>query len=119
VGPYTADFYCAAALLVVEADGEAHIGREARDGARDEYFRQLGLVVLRFWNTQIYDEQDAVVEHVFRVCSERVAALPPHSRHAGARNWKRPRREGQPPSPGSLRSPPSPPGERVPDGAGG
>jgi len=85
IGPYIADYFCAAALVVVEADGESHLTSVDRDNDRDQYFQGLGIQVLRFQNPLIFDEQDVVVEEVFRVCTQRVAALPPHPRHRGAR----------------------------------
>ena len=110
IGPYIADFFCPAALLVLELDGVTHAGQETRDQRRDDYLRGLGIVVLRVWNTQVSEDEEAVVETVFRLCSDRVAALPTHPRHAGARHWKRSGK--QTPSPGPRSGPTSPPGER-------
>ena len=39
VGPYVADFYCPAAKLVIEIDGQIHDFTVERDCARDEYIR--------------------------------------------------------------------------------
>src|SRR4051812_47262993 len=85
IGPYIADYFCAAALLVVEADGESHLSDVVRDRDRDRYFKELGIHVLRFQNPSIFDEKDVVVEEIYRVCSERVTVLPPHSRRRAAR----------------------------------
>ena len=54
-GNYIADFYCAAAKLVVEIDGSQHYepyGRE-NDEKRDRYLSGLGLSVLRFSNYEV------------------------------------------------------------------
>jgi very-short-patch-repair endonuclease len=50
IGPYIVDFYCPAARLVVEVDGESHgMGdRPARDARRDHWLREQGLRVVRF-----------------------------------------------------------------------
>ncbi|HEY0419765.1 MAG TPA: endonuclease domain-containing protein, partial [Acetobacteraceae bacterium] len=40
-GPYVADFYCAAAKLVIEVDGATHAKGEG-DITRDAWFRQRG-----------------------------------------------------------------------------
>jgi very-short-patch-repair endonuclease len=85
IGPYIADFFCAAALVVVEADGETHLKSVERDEDRDDYFQGLGIRVLRFQNPLIFDDRDVVVEEIYRVCSDRVAKLPPHPRHLEAR----------------------------------
>ncbi|MBX9581840.1 MAG: endonuclease domain-containing protein [Gemmataceae bacterium] len=69
IGPYIADFFCAAASVVVELDGETHLGREPKDAARDEYLRSAGCRVLRFWNTAVFDELDAVIEAIWASCA--------------------------------------------------
>ena len=49
IGPYRADFYCAAAKLVIEVDGIAHdMGdRPARDAARTAALETQGYRILR------------------------------------------------------------------------
>jgi len=49
IGPYIADFYCAAAKLVVEVDGAHHSedGQIERDAARTAYLARLGFHVVR------------------------------------------------------------------------
>jgi very-short-patch-repair endonuclease len=65
------DFYCDACLLVVEIDGETHIGREVADRRCQEYLEKAGLKVLRFWNTQVYDELEAVLQANHDECVRR------------------------------------------------
>lgn len=62
-GPYTADFYCHAARLVVEVDGTAHDygDRPKRDAERDAWFAGRGLAVLRVPASEVLKECDAVV----------------------------------------------------------
>src|SRR5262249_34665060 len=73
-GPYILDFYCAVAGLVIELDGDTHLGREISDRERDEYLKGCGLLVLRIANGQVYDEPDAVLELIARTCAERTGA---------------------------------------------
>ena len=49
IGPYIADFYCAAARLVVEIDGWDHARPErvTRDAGRDRHMDELGYRVVR------------------------------------------------------------------------
>jgi len=42
VGPFYADFACVERRVVVEVDGETHLGREADDEARSAYLRTEG-----------------------------------------------------------------------------
>ncbi|WP_116356080.1 DUF559 domain-containing protein [Cupriavidus taiwanensis] len=69
VGPFIADFVCIEAMLVIEADGGQH--GDARDGARDAWFRQQGFHVLRFWNSEVLAETEAVLEEVRQFVLER------------------------------------------------
>jgi len=71
IGPYIADFYCAQLNLVVELDGESHLGNEARDRNRQEYLESLGTLVLRFWNTEVFEEREAVLERIWQECAKR------------------------------------------------
>ncbi|MCX5900439.1 MAG: endonuclease domain-containing protein [Proteobacteria bacterium] len=67
IGRYIADFYCAAAKLVIEVDGSQHYtddGRK-RDEIRDAYMQNLGLKVVRFSDTDVLTNIDGVVEHIF------------------------------------------------------
>jgi len=49
IGPYVADFYCAAARLVVEIDGAHHAedGQIAKDEARAAYLQRSGYRLVR------------------------------------------------------------------------
>jgi len=74
--PYIADFYCAVAALVIEVDGETHLGNESADATRTESFESRGLRVMRFWNTEVFDGSESVLEAVYRTCVERVKGNP-------------------------------------------
>jgi very-short-patch-repair endonuclease len=71
VDQYVVDFFCPAARLVVELDGESHIGKEPHDASRQAYLESQGLLVLRFWNHAVYDDKDAVLDAIWMACSER------------------------------------------------
>jgi len=53
LGSFIADFYCAEAGLVIEADGGVHEDRTERDAARDAHLAAAGVLVLRFTNEEI------------------------------------------------------------------
>jgi len=59
----TADFYCAAAKLVVEIDGVSHdMGdNPGRDVRRDAWLRDRGLMVLRFNAPDVMKDLESVV----------------------------------------------------------
>ena len=51
--PYVADFYCAEAKLVIELDGESHVGQALRDELRTMAIETHGLRVLRYTNDEV------------------------------------------------------------------
>ncbi|WP_243444735.1 endonuclease domain-containing protein [Sphingosinicella humi] len=59
IGPYTPDFVCHAAKLIVEADGGQH--SEEKDGRRDAWLKSEGFRILRFWNNDIFNNEEGVL----------------------------------------------------------
>ena len=49
---YIVDFYCHELALVIEIDGESHIGREAYDVQRTQDLETLEIHVLRYTNDE-------------------------------------------------------------------
>jgi very-short-patch-repair endonuclease len=74
IAGYIADFYCAAANLVIELDGSQHYEQEHKqqDVERDKVMAALGLLVLRFDNRQVLLETDAVVAVIVEVLTRRI-----------------------------------------------
>jgi very-short-patch-repair endonuclease len=68
---YIADFYCAAAKLVVELDGESHEDRADYDERRTAALREEGLHVIRFVNTDVFENLDGVLEAILEACEAR------------------------------------------------
>ena len=70
------DFYCHAARLVIELDGDQHGAPErlAYDDARTSELKKLGLQVLRFTNEEIDKSLDAICECINQAVCDR---LPP------------------------------------------
>ena len=64
LGPFIVDFYCAAARLVIEADGARHFPRPVCDDVRDAVLRSAGITVLRFANEQILHDRTRVLETI-------------------------------------------------------
>ncbi len=80
IGDYIVDFYAPSARLVVEVDGSQHLtpNHAQRDAQRDAYLTGLGLRVLRFSNSQVLTELDAVVEVIFHAIVECGGGNPPN-----------------------------------------
>jgi very-short-patch-repair endonuclease len=69
------DFFCAEKRLVVELDGGQH--SEEADKLRTERLEALGRRVIRFWNCDVNENVEGVLEHILAEAD----ALP--SRFAG------------------------------------
>ena len=67
VGPYILDFYCASKKLAVELDGDVHGAprRKNDDVRRDAYLDGKGIRVLRFWNVEIQDDLEGVLDVIY------------------------------------------------------
>jgi very-short-patch-repair endonuclease len=63
IPPYTVDFACIARRLVIEADGGQH-AESNPDERRDRFLRKQGWTVLRFWNNDILQNLDGVVQMI-------------------------------------------------------
>jgi len=68
IGPYIADFYCSAAKLVVELDGNQHGAAHNRDYdlRRTNYMIERGYRVLRFANHELMHDCDEVLDSIVR-----------------------------------------------------
>jgi very-short-patch-repair endonuclease len=66
VGPYIVDFLCAEIGLVIEIDGSQHAQEHTYDERRARFLAAQGLRVLRFWNNEVLQQTDAVLEVVIR-----------------------------------------------------
>ena len=73
VGPYILDFYCPAAKLAIEVDGEAHgMGENpARDSGRDEWLQERGLRICRIPARHLYGDIEPAVKLILAVASSR------------------------------------------------
>src|SRR5918999_1109098 len=62
LGRYIADFYCSAARLVIEIDGDSHfdVRGEHYDRRRSADLAALGIRVLRFSNLEVMQQFEAV-----------------------------------------------------------
>ena len=68
IGNYIVDFCCASSKLIIELDGSQHYedkGIEA-DKKRDNYFKELGLHILRYSNEDVNHNFRGVCEDILR-----------------------------------------------------
>ena len=66
LGPYFADFVCLPARLIVEVDGSGHAESDqaAYDERRGQWLINENFRVLRFWNSDIFESLESVVERI-------------------------------------------------------
>lgn len=88
LGKYVADFYCHRARLVIELDGDAHQDKEHKDGAREDWMRLQGLVVVRFRNEAVLHEPGRIVESVRGWIERRFNELDASSKSESGENTK-------------------------------
>lgn len=62
IGNYIADFYVPKLGLVVEIDGASHIGKYEYDNIRENYFRNLGIVVYKITDLNVKKDLSRVFQ---------------------------------------------------------
>ena len=70
VGPFVCDFLCRERGLVVELDGGQHADQVAKDARRTVYLERKGLTVLRFWNNDVLQNRDGVLQVILNQLEE-------------------------------------------------
>jgi very-short-patch-repair endonuclease len=82
IGSYIADFVCFDARLIIEVDGGQHL-ESARDAKRDEWFLKNGFRVLRFWNNQVLQETEGVLQTILLALKDTPLPNPSPARGEG------------------------------------
>ncbi len=76
--PYTLDFHCEAADLVIEVDGGQHTTEG--DAKRTAALEAAGLLVLRFWNNEVLENLQGCLERIVEFATERIATKYPNQK---------------------------------------
>ncbi len=66
IGSFIADFCCREKSLVVELDGSQHMDRSDADATRTKLLEARGYRVLRFWNNEVFENMEGVLEEIYR-----------------------------------------------------
>ncbi len=74
IGKYIVDFVCFERKLIIEIDGGQHAEQVEYDIQRTKWLNTQGFKVLRFWNNEVFQEIDAVIERIAKNFNE----PPPH-----------------------------------------
>lgn len=62
IGGYIVDFVCLDTKLIIELDGGQHSAQIEYDSERSRYLSRLGFMVLRFWNNDVLQNTESVLE---------------------------------------------------------
>jgi very-short-patch-repair endonuclease len=73
IGDYIVDFVCFGVKLIVELDGGQHASQVQEDDARTAWLNSQGFRVMRFWDYQIFEELEPVLEAIWNA----VRDIPP------------------------------------------
>ena len=71
IGRYIVDFACPEKRLLIEIDGGQHSQQADYDATRTEWLESQGFRLLRFWNTQVIKETDAVKSVILEALESR------------------------------------------------
>ena len=63
IGRYIVDFVCFEKRLIIEVDGGQHAENQG-DKIRDQWFRKEGFKVLRFWNNEVLENREGIIEEI-------------------------------------------------------
>ena len=66
IGNYIIDFVCFHPRIVIELDGNHHSEKDQkeRDQNRDEWLKQEGFEILRFWNREVLKDVSVVLKKI-------------------------------------------------------
>ncbi|CAG9933756.1 DUF559 domain-containing protein [Candidatus Nitrotoga arctica] len=77
VPPYVIDFYCHEANLAVELDGSQHADNIEYDEARTKFIAEQGIRVIRYWNNQVLQETESVLQDLWNELAASPSPLAP------------------------------------------
>jgi very-short-patch-repair endonuclease len=70
IGRFIADFCCLEARLVVELDGGQHAVQKEADRRRSLFLERLGYRVVRFWDNEVMEDIEAVLQRIAEILSD-------------------------------------------------
>ena len=68
LGKYIADFTCLEKKLIIELDGSQHLQENGikHDKIRQEFIEKEGYKILRFYNTEVFNDLEGVLEKIYQ-----------------------------------------------------
>ena len=84
IGRFIVDFCCVEQKLIVELDGSQHAGQQTYDEARTSELERRGYRVIRFWNFEVLEGLDEVLDRIKQALDAGPAPSPASSLSASA-----------------------------------
>ncbi len=75
IPPYIMDFVCLKARIIIELDGCQH--DDEQDAARTRFLEAKGFKVIRFWDNEVLQQPDAVLEAILNSVGDRTLTPTP------------------------------------------
>ena len=70
IGNHIVDFCAPRRKLIIELDGSQHLDQQEYDAERTKYLKLRGYQVLRFWNHDVMNHIDEVLNLIWKVLRE-------------------------------------------------
>src|SRR5581483_7662140 len=83
LGRYIVDFTCLDPKIIIEVDGSQHADNMHYDEQRTKWLESLGYRVLRYWNNDVLQQPDVVIESIWQACFDLPHPASPPSPPAG------------------------------------
>ena len=77
IGPFICDFVARTPKLIIEVDGGQHAIEAAADIRRTRFLEERGFRVIRFWNNEVLENIEGVVEAVVQALKNMPSPTPP------------------------------------------
>jgi len=90
IGPYVVDFVCIEHRLIIEVDGAQHSFQAAEDARRTAWLESQGYCVIRFWNNEVNDNIEGVLDTIIRAALKSPPPQPSPSEEGEEANASRP-----------------------------
>jgi very-short-patch-repair endonuclease len=65
---FIVDFVSFEKRIVIELDGGQHAEDNGKDKKRDIYLKDKGFTVLRFWNSEVFESLEGILETIRQKC---------------------------------------------------